>query len=448
VAFGSVSTQINLLNAMNVSSKTDESSPDTLLLKDSPYISVQSLWKVFGNNPALALTARYESQDRSAILDSLGCVVALQDVSFDVKQGETFVVMGLSGSGKSTLARCLIRLIEPTAGQVLVEEQNVSQLSEADLIEFRRSKVAMVFQHYGLLPHRSVLENAGWGLEIQGVNKADRHVKTQEILDLVGLSGWENAYPRELSGGMQQRVGLARALAVDPDILLMDEPFSGLDPLIRRNMQDELLRLQTELHKTIVFITHDLSEAMKIGDRIAIMRDGRIVQIGSPEEIVLNPADDYVEEFTQDVRRESILTASRLMGDPTATLKVNQGADAASKSIGDVNGAVIFVVDQQNKYLGVLSPLGVARALSDQVQSFEESPGYINSDIAPVVLLTSCEEIIPMCITTDHPIPVVNEQGILVGEIRRDAVAAAISRNFENNPADPDPAETNTDPAP
>jgi len=248
-----------------------------------------------------------------------------------------------------------------------------------------------------------------------------------------------------LSGGMQQRVGLARALAVDPDILLMDEPFSGLDPLIRRNMQDELVRLQTELHKTIVFITHDLSEAMKIGDRIAIMRDGRIVQIGSPEEIVLNPADDYVEEFTQDVRLESILTASRLMANPTATLRVNQGADAATKLIEDINGAVIFVVDQQNKYLGVLSALEVECAVSDQVQSFEESPGYINSTIAPVVLLTSCEELIPMCIITDHPIPVVNEQGILVGEIRRDVVAAAISRKFENNPAELGPAETNTD---
>lgn len=427
---GRVSTQINLLNAMNVSSKSDQSSPDTLAFKDSPYISVQSLWKVFGNNPELVLTAQYESQDRSAILESLGCVVALQDVSFDVKQGETFVVMGLSGSGKSTLVRCLIRLIEPTSGQILVEKQDVSQLSQAELIEFRRSKVSMVFQHYGLLPHRNVLENAGWGLEVQGINKSDRQVKTHEVLDLVGLRGWENAYPRELSGGMQQRVGLARALAVDPDILLMDEPFSGLDPLIRRNMQDELVRLQTELHKTIVFITHDLSEAMKIGDRIAIMRDGRIVQIGSPEEIVLNPADHYVEEFTQDVRRESILTASRLMVDPSAMLSVNQGADSASKLNKDVNGAAIFVVDQENKYLGILSPLGIERAVIDQVQSFEESPGYIDSDIPPVVLLTPCEEIIPMCITTDHPIPVVNEQGILVGEIRRDAVAAVMSRNF------------------
>ncbi|MCI0786237.1 MAG: ATP-binding cassette domain-containing protein, partial [Chloroflexi bacterium] len=223
---------------------------------DSSCISVKSLWKVFGKNSDKALSAEYEGKDKTDILAELGCVVALQDVSFDVGRGETFVVMGLSGSGKSTLVRCLIRLIEPTSGQIFIDDQDILEYDDAQLTEIRRKKVAMVFQHYGLLPHRRVIDNAAWGLELRGVDQTSRYAQTQEVLDLVGLTGWEQAYPRELSGGMQQRVGLARALAVDPDILLMDEPFSGLDPLIRRNMQDELIRLQRELHKTIVFITH------------------------------------------------------------------------------------------------------------------------------------------------------------------------------------------------
>lgn len=408
-------------------SSTDQSSLPFSGLGDNPFISVTSLWKVFGDRPELALSPEYANQDQAAVLDKLGCVVALQDVSFEVAQGETFVVMGLSGSGKSTLVRSLIRLIEPTSGTILIGDQEVGRFSETELIAFRRSKVAMVFQHYGLLPHRCVFDNAGWGLEIQGVSKTDRRVRTQEVLNLVGLRGWEHAYPRELSGGMQQRVGLARALAVDPDILLMDEPFGGLDPLIRRNMQDELVRLQTGLRKTIVFITHDLSEALKIGDRIAIMRDGRIVQIGSPEEIVLNPIDQYVEEFTRDVRRESILTASRLMSDPLAVVNVSLGAKAVMQSTEHLDGASVFIVDQHQKYLGVLSPQESERAIRDRVQSFEQSPGYINSNVPPVVLMTPCEEIIPMCMATDLPIPVVDQHGTLVGEVRREAVAAAIS---------------------
>ena len=386
-------------------------------------------------------------QDRTTIQDTLGCVVALQDVSFDVRPGETFVVMGLSGSGKSTLVRCLIRLIEPTAGNIVIKDQDVSQLSETALIEFRRSKVAMVFQHYGLLPHRSVLDNAAWGLEVQGVGKADRYAKTREVLELVGLNGWENAYPRELSGGMQQRVGLARALAVDPDILLMDEPFSGLDPLIRRNMQDELVRLQQELHKTIVFITHDLSEALKIGDRIAIMRDGRIVQIGSPEEIVLSPENEYVEEFTQDVRRESILTASRLMANPTTVVSVEQGVEAALELVKDRDGACVFVVDQQYKYLGAVSCREAERALGDQIQSFQQTQEYYDSEVPRVTPNTCCDELILLSMTTDYPIPVVDDQGTLVGEIHRGAIAAAMSGTPNVKTKEPDQSATPTDPA-
>ena len=239
-------------------------------------IRVRGLWKVFGSDPQRVMAPEWRDKTRGEVQQATGCVVALKDVSFDVAAGETFVVMGLSGSGKSTLVRCLIRLIEPTAGEVLIGGEDVLRLEERQLRELRRRKVAMVFQHFGLLPHRSVIDNAAWGLEVQGVKKAARYAKTLEVIEAVGLKGWEQAFPDELSGGMKQRVGLARALAVDPDILFFDEPFSALDPLIRRNMQDELIRLQKELRKTLVFITHDLEEALKMGDRIALMRDGEV----------------------------------------------------------------------------------------------------------------------------------------------------------------------------
>ena len=261
-----------------------------------------------------------ENRDRSKadLQAEFGCVVALKDVSFEVVEGETFVVMGLSGSGKSTLVRCLIRLIEPTKGQILMDGEDILKYDEARLTEMRRKNVGMVFQRFGLLPHRRVIDNVTWGLEIQGVNKADRLQRAMKTLEIVGLQGWESSYPRELSGGMQQRVGLARALTVDPQILLMDEPFSALDPLIRRKMQDELLELQSELRKTTVFITHDLTEALKLGDRIAVMRDGEVVQIGTPEEIVMAPEDEYVAEFVRDVRKEGVLKAENVMRQPSS----------------------------------------------------------------------------------------------------------------------------------
>ena len=293
--------------------------------ESAPYIRVSSIWKVFGKNPERVLDPQYVDQDKTFFQSEFGNVVGLQDVSFNVDRGETFVIMGLSGSGKSTMVRCLIRLIEPTSGEIVIAGEDITKMSDKELIEFRRHKIAMVFQHYGLMPHRNVLDNAGWGLEVQGVKKSERDARTREVLSLVGLAGWEESFPRQLSGGMQQRVGLARALAVDTDILLMDEPFSGLDPLIRRQMQDELLRLQTELHKTIVFITHDLNEALKLGDRIAIMHDGKVAQIGSPEDIVLRPEDEYVGDFTQDVRLETILTAAKVMVSPKATVMGHQG---------------------------------------------------------------------------------------------------------------------------
>ncbi|MFI7695899.1 glycine betaine/L-proline ABC transporter ATP-binding protein [Nonomuraea sp. NPDC049655] len=275
---------------------------------DSAAISVEGLWKIFGSRAQKVLDSEDRHLDPAALREKTGCTAAVRDVSFEVRPGEVFVVMGLSGSGKSTLVRCLTRLVEPTAGRISIGGEDVGRASPARLRELRRHRVSMVFQHFGLLPHRRVIDNVAYGLEIQGTPRAARHARAAEILTLVGLDGYAGAYPDQLSGGMQQRVGLARALAVDPQVMLFDEPFSALDPLIRRDMQTEVIRLHREVGKTMVFITHDLSEALKLGERIAIMRAGSIVQLGTAEELVGAPADDYVADFVRDVPRSHVLT--------------------------------------------------------------------------------------------------------------------------------------------
>ncbi|MEW9520508.1 quaternary amine ABC transporter ATP-binding protein [Streptomyces tubercidicus] len=276
--------------------------------------SVRNLWKVFGPKadriPEDSSVTELSAQE---LREKTGCVAAVRDVSFDVHKGEVFVVMGLSGSGKSTLVRCLTRLIEPTSGVLEMDGEDVRAMDRTTLRELRRRRAAMVFQHFGLLPHRTVVDNVAYGLEIQGMGKAERRAKANEMVEKVGLAGMEKRRPGQLSGGQQQRVGLARALAVDPEVLLFDEPFSALDPLIRRDMQEEVCRLHQEEGRTMVFITHDLAEALRVGDRIALMRDGKIVQVGTPEEIVGSPADDYVRDFVRDVPREQVLTVRRAM---------------------------------------------------------------------------------------------------------------------------------------
>ena len=393
------------------------------------------MWKVFGKDPEKVLDPEYADKDKSFFQSELGNVVGLQDVSFDVQKGETFVIMGLSGSGKSTMVRCLIRLIDPTAGEIVINGHVITQMSEKDLIEFRRSGIAMVFQHYGLMPHRNVLDNAAWGLEVQGVKKDERYSRTRDVLELVGLSGWEDAYPRQLSGGMQQRVGLARALAVETDIMLMDEPFSGLDPLIRRQMQDELLRLQSELQKTIVFITHDLNEALKLGDRIAIMHDGQVAQIGSPEDIVLRPEDEYVGDFTQDVRLESVLTANKVMVTPKATVMGHQGPRAALHTIGNSDGDAAWVVDMRERYIGLLSITNAERAVRAGVRRFDRAWSFVDREYPAVAPTTTFDALIPMAMASDFPIPIVDEANVLVGEVHRSALAEALA---ETSAADAD----------
>jgi glycine betaine/proline transport system ATP-binding protein len=276
-------------------------------------VSCRGLWKVYGPHPERIVGSPEADLPRPELLEKTGCVAAIKDVSFDVPPGEVFVVMGLSGSGKSTLVRMINRLHDPTAGEIVVDGEDVLTMGAERLRELRRRKISMVFQHFGLLPHRRIVDNVAFGLEVQGMEREDRERRAVEVLEVVGLGGWAQHYPDELSGGMQQRVGLARALATDPEIMLFDEPFSALDPLIRRDMQDEVIRLQREVRKTMIFITHDLAEALKLGDRIAIMKDGRFVQVGTPEEVVAHPADDYVADFTKDVPRAHVLTARAIM---------------------------------------------------------------------------------------------------------------------------------------
>ena len=404
-----------------------ESAATTWEEEPGPFIQVNSLWKVFGKNADRIHAPENAGKDKSQLLADLGCVVALQDVSFECNRGETFVIMGLSGSGKSTLVRCLIRLVEPTSGEINISGSNLVTMSDKQLADFRRHKIAMVFQHYGLMPHRTVIDNAAWGLETQGMDKASRYARVREVLELVGLAGWEDSYPRQLSGGMQQRVGLARALAVETDILLMDEPFSGLDPLIRRQMQDELLRLQSELHKTIIFITHDLNEALKLGDRIAILHDGKVAQIGSPEDIVLRPEDEYVGDFTQDVRAETILTAAKVMVSPKAIVMGHQGPRAALHTIGQGDGDAAWVVDRRERYIGLLSISNAREALRAGVKRLDEAWQYVDLEYGSVPPSTSFDELIPMAMGSDYPIPIVDDDNVLIGEVYRSAMAEAIA---------------------
>ncbi|WP_093905139.1 glycine betaine/L-proline ABC transporter ATP-binding protein [Streptomyces sp. cf386] len=323
------------------STTPESATPETRKPPTTPVFSVEGLWKVFGPkadripaDPELTALTPAELRTRT------GCTAAVRDVSFDVRKGEVFVVMGLSGSGKSTLVRCLTRLIEPTAGTIAIDGEDVRAMDKTRLRELRRHRAAMVFQHFGLLPHRTVLDNVAYGLEIQGVGKAERRERAAQVVAKVGLEGMEQRRPGQLSGGQRQRVGLARALAVDPEVLLFDEPFSALDPLIRRDMQEEVVRLHREEGRTMVFITHDLSEALKLGDRIALMRDGAVVQLGTPEEIVGSPADDYVREFVRDVPREQVMTVRTAMRAASADEAGNGPALAPDATVSEAIEAV------------------------------------------------------------------------------------------------------------
>ncbi len=341
-------------------------------MSDAPKIVCKNIWKIFGTYPERTLENLDHSLSRAEVQAQTGHVIGVKDASFEIKKGETFVVMGLSGSGKSTLVRCISRLIEPTAGQMIIDDEDIMEYNQVRLMELRRFRMSMVFQHFGLFPHRKVIDNISFGLEIRGMDKKERKARAMQVLEKVGLHGWADHYPRELSGGMQQRVGLARAMAVDPEILIFDEPFSALDPLIRREMQDELIKIQSEVHKTMIFITHDFLEAIKMGDHIAIMKDGEICQIGTPEEIVANPIDDYVREFTEDVPRYKVLSVGKIMREPSAGVNVEGVCCNESAKLDSLIDLVIeaqgplAVLDECGKLVGEIDQSMILKAMDSR----------------------------------------------------------------------------------
>ncbi|EEZ86400.1 conserved hypothetical protein [Vibrio harveyi 1DA3] len=392
-----------------------------------PLIEISGLYKIFGRKPNSVIDRVKQGQSKDLILADTGHTVGLKDINLQINKGEIFVIMGLSGSGKSTMIRHFNRLIDPTMGQILVEGVDVMQLSSKELEEFRRHKMSMVFQRFGLLPHRTVVDNVAYGLEIQGIKKDARLAKANEWLETVGLKGYENQYPAQLSGGQQQRVGLARALATDAEILLMDEAFSALDPLIRSEMQDQLIELQEKLHKTIIFITHDLDEALRLGDRIAILKDGELVQQGSPDEILLHPADEYVEAFVKDVNRARALTVETVMQPPAYRIAATTIEEALIEMKRVKQDYAYHVTD--DGYQGVVTKESLLDAAkTDAAQELDEE---IYEEVPVVSPDSVIEEVLPDTMSCDYSLPVVDDEGNLQGELERSAVAEIFTDNTE-----------------
>ncbi|GET28587.1 glycine betaine/L-proline ABC transporter ATP-binding protein [Prolixibacter sp. SD074] len=383
-------------------------------------ILIEDLYLIFGKNREKALKQSREGKSKAEVLSSTGCTVAVNKTSLNIEEGEIFVIMGLSGSGKSTLLRCINRLIEPTAGKIIVNEQDITRSTDKELLNIRRKEFAMVFQHFGLLPHRTVLSNVAFGLEIQGITKEEREQKARETIVLVGLEGYEDMKVSELSGGMQQRVGLARGLANDPEVLLMDEAFSALDPLIRNQMQDELLILQEKMQKTIVFITHDLDEAIKLGDRIAIMKDGEIVQVGTSEDILTAPADDYVKSFVEKVERGRIITAASVMFEkPTVARLKKDGPEVVIRKMREAGLKTLPVIRTNRTFIGFVQLKDVLEAKKQGAKSIEE---IVNTEVHSVYPDTTVENMLPLLTETDLPIPVVNEENFLLGLVSQTSI--------------------------
>ncbi len=396
------------------------------MIKDnsSAKISVREVSKIFGKNTKKAAQLLKQGKTKQEILKETGSTVGVNRANFDVYPGEIFVIMGLSGSGKSTLVRMFNRLIEPTSGQVLIDGEDIVAMNKEALRNVRRKKMSMVFQRFALFPHRTVLANTEYGLEIQGIDKEKRRKLALDALKLVGLEGYEEQYPSQLSGGMQQRVGLARALANDPDILLMDEAFSALDPLIRKDMQDELLDLQATMEKTIIFITHDLDEALRIGDRIALMKDGNIVQIGTPEEILMNPENDYVERFVEDVDLSKVLTAGHVMK-RAETIQLEKGARIALKVMKDHQISTVYIVDKQKRLIGAVTAQDANQAIEKGLPLEE----VITKQLVTVSEDTLLVDLFDEVSTATIPVAVIDEAHRLKGIVIRGALIGALSGN-------------------
>ncbi len=388
-----------------------------------PLLRVENLYKVFGKNPKDIIPLIEAGETKDDILVKTGHTVGLKEINLEIQKGQIYVIMGLSGSGKSTLIRHFNRLIDPTVGKIIVEGQDIMELNQKELEEFRKHRMSMVFQRFGLMPHRTVIENVAYGLTVQKVDKATRTAKAQEWLETVGLAGYENQYPSQLSGGQQQRVGLARALCTDADILLMDEAFSALDPLIRSEMQDQLIELQETLHKTIIFITHDLDEALRLGDRIAILKDGELVQEGAPEDILLEPATDYVEAFVKDVNRARALTVETVMRPPAHRITAGTIDDALDQ-MKKLSGNYGYYVTKDG-YQGVLLQEKLEKAAKLNGSSPVGESLFEECDpISPDSVL---EEIIPETLESQYPLPVVDDEGDLQGSLPRSSLAEVLS---------------------
>ena len=383
-------------------------------------IEIKNLSILFGSEKNRAKKMILKGKSKQEILKETGCTVAVRNANLEIEEGEMFVIMGLSGSGKSTLLRCINRLNEPTMGEIRVNGIDITRSSDKELLQIRRKELAMVFQHFGLLPHRTVLSNVSFGLELQSVPKEEREKKAQESIELVGLKGYENQRVDELSGGMQQRVGLARALANNPEVLLMDEPFSALDPLIREQMQDELLLLQEKMKRTIIFITHDLDEAIKLGDRIAIMKDGEVVQVGTPEEILTDPANAYVTRFTESVDRGRIVTASSIMLKQPIVVRIKRdGPEAIFRKMRERRLYALPVIGNDDQFIGEIQYKDVLKL---RKEGSKDVSSIVQTEVPSVLENTTVEDMLPLLPKVRQALPVVNEENRLVGVVSPSAI--------------------------
>ena len=395
-------------------------------------IEVKNLYKIFGPHPQKALSLLEQGLDKEEIFEQTETTVGVQDASFDIKKGEIFVIMGLSGSGKSTMVRMLNQLIEPTAGQVFIDGEEIVSMSDSELVKLRRKKMGMVFQSFALMPHMTVLQNAAFGLEMDGIDRQTRDQRAMQALEQVGLDAWAGSMPSELSGGMQQRVGLARGLAVDPDILLMDEAFSALDPLIRTEMQDELLKLQAKAKRTIVFISHDLDEAIRIGDRIAIMEGGRVVQVGTPEDILQNPADDYVRAFFRGVDPTNILTARDIASETQVTIPITDGKNprAALQRLIKNDRDYGYVLNSDKVFQGIVSTDSL-RNMLDQ----DQTPHLIGNAYLDEVMTASADDsmqdILPEVANHPWPLPILDSDEKFLGVVSKNLFLRTLHRNSD-----------------
>lgn len=385
-------------------------------------IRVEHVSKLYGLNKSDAAKMMAAGADKGTVYKKTGCTVALWDINLEIPRGQIFVIIGLSGSGKSTMVRCFNRLNKPTSGTILFDGQNLAEMDSKQLLEFRRNKISMVFQSFGLMSHRDVMGNVAYGLEVKGIPKAEREAKAMQVISMVGLEGWEHQSCEQLSGGMRQRVGIARALANDPDVLLMDEPFSALDPLVRRDMQFELLQIQRKLQKTVIFITHDIDEAFKLGDTVAIMRDGKVIQVDTPEGMSAHPADDYVREFTGSADKSKVTTVRNIMITPSSLVRLTEGPEHAIQEMRKNALSTVYVVDDRLRLAGILT-------IRDAIRAFQQGLSILqvmSSDVQTTTPDAMVADIMSMSAESPYPLAVVDEDGQLKGIVTKASVLSSL----------------------